>query len=114
VNNKGYVNLATGETHGRDRVAVETIKSWAQAKDIPFVTWTDLSATLPERKPDRFCNAALTHLKSLDPQGIRAAVEYIVRAPATIVTPFRSFIMNDDWFKSQIGLLHNPLQNEQI
>jgi hypothetical protein len=103
--NIGYVNLVTADEHGRCANVVETIRSWAPAKEVHFVVWTDLPANFPERKADKFCNAALSHLKSLDVAGIRAAVEYIANAPPTISTAFRTFIMNDAWFKNQLRLL---------
>lgn len=108
MQNIGYVNVVTGENRPRNADTVEVIRTWAQANDIQLVTWTDLSATFSQPKSDEFCVAALSHLKSLDLAGIRAAVEYILKAPRQVTTALRTFLQNDAWFKEQATLCGYP------
>ena len=108
--NIGYINLSTGDARGRDKKVVETIGSWARENEIPFVVWTDLPANFPERQPDRFREAALSHLKTLDAGALQKAVEYLLKAPKPIATGFREFLSKDDWFRHAAGI---PAQDDK-
>lgn len=99
----GYVNRASSVEHGRDARVVEAIGNWAEVTNIQSVIWTDLPSNFPEREPDRFIDAALTHLRSLSPEGIQKSVEYIVKAPPQMTTRLRAAIMNNDWFKDRVS-----------
>ena len=103
VENIGLLNRTTGEEHGNKK-AIKAIRNWAEANDIQIVIWTDLEASFSERTPKEFCDAALAHLKSLDSEGIREAIKYIVMAPRQIKTRFRKLVMEDAWFKQQVAL----------
>ncbi len=100
----GLINLITEEECGRDKKVIKVIQNWAKEKEFQVVIWTDLEASFSERKPNEFCDAALAHLKSLDLEGIREAVKYVVRAPQQIKTRLRKMLMNDEWFRQQIAI----------
>jgi len=98
--NIGYINLITGDARGRDEKVVAAIGGWARENEIRYVIWTDL----PERQPDRFHEAALSHLKTLDSGALQKAVEYLVKAPKPIATGFREFLLKDEWFRYAAGI----------
>jgi len=100
----GFVNLGTGDEHGRYKESREAIKAWASSKNINFVAWTDLESSFTEQNLDEFIKAAMVHLKSLDSRGIREAVKYIVKAPPQTDTHLRKVLMKDEWFKEQVAL----------
>jgi hypothetical protein len=100
--NIGYINAITGNERGHDARTIDVIRDWAETKGIQAVAWTDLQSNFPEREPSIFLEAALKHLKSLKPDGIQKAVEYILKAPPQITTRLRAFIMSDDWFKERV------------
>jgi len=102
--NIGYINLITGDARGRDEKVVAAIGGWARENEIRYVIWTDLPANFPERQPDRFHEAALSHLKTLDSGALQKAVEYLVKAPKPIATGFREFLLKDEWFRYAAGI----------
>ena len=108
IENVGLINCVTGEGHCRDANAkvVKVIRNWAKAKNIQVVIWTDLEVRSPfsEQTRNEFCDAALAHLKSLDLEGTREAVQYIVMAHEQIKTHFRRLLMKDQWFKQQVAI----------
>lgn len=104
IKNVGLLNRVTGEKHGRDKKVVKVIQNWAKAKNIQIVIWTDLKASFSEQTPKEFWDAGLDYLKSLDSEGIREAVKYIVMAPQQIKTRFRKLLMKDHWFRQQIAI----------
>jgi hypothetical protein len=78
---------------------VQAISSWAALNEIEAVVWTGLSSNLTQQERTTFFDSwGLEHLKSLDGNGIKKAVEYIARTPAQIATRFRASVMSDEWF----------------
>lgn len=99
----GYINRASAAERGRDSHVLEAIRNWAAARGIQSVIWTDLPSNFPEQEPNRFIDAALKHFRLLPPDGIKKAIEYIVKAPPQMTTRLRAAIMNDDWFKERVS-----------
>ena len=67
------------------------IESWAVEKGLSGVVW----AALPPRWDEQngsipSLEDALAHLRSLGSQEVKPAIEYILRAPAQIKTPYRA------------------------
>lgn len=87
----GFSNLLDGTESQvavqRHRKACQTIKAWAQEKDLDGVIWTALG---PDFKNGRFSvDAAVAHLRALAAADREVALAYIRNAPAEIRTPVR-------------------------
>lgn len=87
----GFSNLFEGTESQvavqRHPKACQTIKAWAQGKELDGVIWTALG---PDFKNGRFSvGAAIAHLRTLAAAERDVALTYIRNAPAEIRTPVR-------------------------
>ena len=77
----------------------DPIESWAYKQKIKSVVWTALQSNFEEKTRMNFSVPhAITHLKSLTPEGKAKASEYIWRAPEFVKTPLRTAIEIGPWF----------------
>ena len=105
LQNIGFVNLKSGEQRTRDPEVAKVIKEWASQSSIQIAVWTDLESNFSRKKSIGFsCDAALDHLKGLTADGVREAVQYIMRTPQQVNTGFRQWLGNVEWFKEQVSL----------
>ena len=88
-------------SRAKDPATHESIKTWAMAKGIDAVIWTDLASNFVDACGHRFSiAAAVAHLQGLDPVAKAGAAEYVWRAPAFITTPLRTILQAEPWFKA--------------
>lgn len=93
VNNIGFVITHTSK-HKSNIVGIQDgVRSWASAKDIDAVIWTDLPSKFEniEGQPLNIENI-ISYLNSLHDQEKLLAEQYIRKAPVQIRTEFRTCI----------------------
>lgn len=77
------------------------LDTWAKEKQFDVVVWTALKSNFQEeatsRKPFSIPEA-ISHLRSLAPEGKVKAAEYVWRAPSFVQTPLRKALENEPWF----------------
>jgi hypothetical protein len=100
--NIGYVLADGSRQRGRDANSLQAILQWAQAAAIEVVLWTDLRGNFQNVPKDQFVTTAITHVQSLTSEGKVKAAEYVWRAPDFIVTPLRSALQAEPWFKKPV------------
>jgi len=100
--NIGYVLADGSSQRGRDANSLQAILQWAQAAAIEVVLWTDLQGNFQNVPKDQFVTTAVTHVQSLTSEGKVKAAEYVWRAPDFIVTPLRSALQAEPWFKKRV------------
>ncbi len=91
----GYVNLVrnTEREYARQQhpAACDTIKAWAQAKQLDAVVWTALPSNFEaEAKQPFSVEAAIQYLKALSEPAKSHALEYLQKAAPEVVTPVRT------------------------
>lgn len=87
--NIGFVDT-NGAKCSRDQESMDSITTWASAKRLAGVVWTDLPSNFREITGELFFpERALAYLNTLDDEAAKVALEYIHRAPASIQTPLR-------------------------
>jgi hypothetical protein len=94
------IYFADGSRHQcRDPDTLRSIDTWAKAKKIDVVVWTDLGSNF-----DKVCgkpfhvDAALAHVQSLDDDAKSRAAQHVWRAPTFIDTPLRRALQTQPWF----------------
>ena len=97
--NIGCVFADGSRRQGRDGDSVDGILRWAQNASLDVVLWTDLPGHFAEIPRDGFVKAAVDHVKSLPAEAKALAAEYVWRAPEFIVTPLRTALQAEPWFK---------------
>jgi hypothetical protein len=97
--NIGYVFSDGSRRQGRDADAVDGILRWARVVSLDVVLWTDLPGDFSDVPKNEFARAAVNHIQQLPPEGRVLAAEYVWRAPESIVTPLRTVLQAEPWFK---------------
>jgi hypothetical protein len=96
----GFMFLDGSRSQGGDQETQESIRTWARAKRIDLVVWTDLPPNFEKEVRQAFTlESACTYLQELPPDGKAMASEYVRRAPAFVVTALRTRLQNELWFK---------------
>lgn len=90
------------ETKGGDPETNKAVAEWAEAKKFDAVTWTDLRSNYKKETGRTFSVLeALRYLRQdLSEDGLAAAVEYEGLAPPELVTPLRTALRADAWWKA--------------
>jgi hypothetical protein len=97
LNRIGYYYTDGSKTRKPD--APESIKNWANEKEIDVVVWTGLESNFKKVSDVDFTvDAAVEHLKQLPNGSVTKAAEYIRKAPECINTPLRRILQNEQWF----------------
>ena len=82
----------------------DAIATWAITKNLEAVIWTALESNFQEKTRQPFSvGAAVSHLKTLTPEGKVKAAEYIWRAPEFVKTPVRIALQKEPWFSEAGG-----------
>lgn len=97
--NIGCVFTDGTRRQGRYCDFVDVILRWAQGIAIDVVLWTDLPANFDNVGKDEFVNVAVDHVQRLSPEAKALAAEYVWRAPEFVVTPLRTALQAEPWFK---------------
>lgn len=84
---------------GRDAESIDAILRWAQGASLDAVLWTDLPGNFNDVLKNEFVKAAVNHIQQLPAEGKALAVEYVWRAPNFIVTPLRTALQAEPWFR---------------
>src|SRR6185503_12687110 len=86
--NIGFL-LADGSRHqARDERCLDVIRTWARAKSLDSVVWTDLGSNFADHWGEDFgVDSAVEYLRMLNDEGRAQAVQYVRRAPRFIDTP---------------------------
>lgn len=98
----GYVSIKNNRNNCNIVPSIlEDIKVWAIEKNIDAVIWTDLPSNFKEKTGKEFnFDNAIQYLKNLSTEKKQRAREYIEKAPAQIITPFRKEIENNLCWKT--------------
>lgn len=83
--NIGY--YFNGQGHARHNQILTIVTSWAKAKDLAGVIWTDLDKNLREAE-------VLPYLRNLNNEVLNKARNYVVKAPLQVNTPLRDRIQH--------------------
>lgn len=95
----GYVYADGSRSHGRESCLIETIRAWAQARQVEVAIWTDLPINFQEISKVEFSvDAAVQYVSSLPPDGFVRAAEYVWNAPEFVQTPLRRALQRQPWF----------------
>jgi len=98
--NIGYAFTdGSGSRQGRDADSVDAILRWAHGAALDVVLWTDLPGDFDSVPKNDFLTAAVNHVQQLRADAKALAAEYVWRAPAFIVTPLRTALQAEPWFK---------------
>jgi hypothetical protein len=97
--NIGYVFSDGSRRQGRDTDSVDVILRWARTVSLDVVLWTDLPGDFGDVPKNEFVRAAVNHIQQLPQEGRVLAAEYVWRAPESIVTPLRTVLQAEPWFK---------------
>ena len=90
IDNIGYVDLVSGDSYARFQDDASRIGQWAQAHAFDAVIWTDLDSNFRDKTGEEFTvERAIAHLRGLDNEASRRALDYIESAPAETETPLR-------------------------
>lgn len=102
LNNVGFYFADGSRMRSRDANARESIHSWATAKRVDVVVWTDLISNFAtdslSHQPFSVLSA-ISHIQALDESGKAQAVEYIWRAPIFVDTWLRRALQSEPWFQ---------------
>jgi hypothetical protein len=100
LSNIGRVFIGSKERdyfHGQ--ASHDAIVSWAEAKKLDVIVWTDLQINFQDKRCIPFSvQEALSYVQSLPPKGKAKAVEYVWRAPCFVQTPLRTALQQEPWF----------------
>ena len=97
--NIGCVFSDGSRRQGRDADSVDVILHWAQGASLDVVLWTDLPGDFGDVPKSKFAEAAVNHVQQLPTEAKALAAEYIWRAPEFVVTPLRTALQAEPWFK---------------
>jgi len=99
LDNIGRATIAPEGRALNGSLAQDAIATWGRAKNLDAVIWTDLKSNFQEETKQPFSlDAAISHLKTLTPEGKVKAAEYIWRAPEFVKTPLRTALQKEPWF----------------
>lgn len=95
------IHFADGSLNqSKDKNTLTTIAAWAEAKSIDVVVWTDLPSNFQKVCGSAFSiGGAVAHVRALGEGAKSGAAEYMWRAPAFVITPLRSALQTEPWFK---------------
>ena len=100
--NIGYFFADGSAQQARDSAALGLIASWATAKSLDIVVWTDLPSNFQSETGHSFSvDAAVEYVESLPPAGKAATAAYVWQAPKLVVTPLRTELQSRPWFGQQ-------------
>ena len=102
--NIGCVFADGSHRQDRDGDAIDAILRWAQAASLDIVLWTNLTGDFGDVQRNDFVKAAVDHIQQLPAQGKVLAAEYVWRAPDFIVTPLRTLLQGEPWFRKPYDL----------
>ncbi len=96
----GFVDLVSGAQRSNVHPDLaDLLLRWAQERGFSSVIWTDLPSNFNEDGRGPFTvEAAERYLRSLGPDGLRSAKEYISRAPECVRTPLRERVERAEWW----------------
>lgn len=105
VQNIGRVFLGNmRRNHSFNKDSRQAVVSWARAKQLDVVVWTDLQSNFSDKKGTPFSiQASLSYLRTLSPEAKSKAAEYIWRAPDFVQTPLRAALQQESWFIKQVA-----------
>lgn len=105
VQNIGRVFLGNmRRNHSFNKASRQAVVSWARAKQLDVVVWTDLQSNFSDKKGTPFSiQASLSYLRTLSPEAKSKAAEYIWRAPDFVQTPLRAALQQESWFIKQVA-----------
>lgn len=89
------------KTNSREDEILKIIQNWATKNKIEVVIWTDLKSNFKEKSKDKkdfSIKTALSHIQSLDADGMAKALEYVQNAPSFIDTPLLRVLKAQTWF----------------
>jgi hypothetical protein len=99
LGNIGQATIAPEAEPLKQAAPEDTIVVWARTKNLEAVIWTALESNFQEKTRQPFSvGAALSHVKTLTPEGKVKAAEYIWRAPEFVKTPVRTALQKEPWF----------------
>ncbi len=97
--NIGRLVARDGSAHGHDLETLRSILDWALRTRVEAVVWTDTAANFKERCGRSFTvQAAIAHIRSLNPETKARVAEYIWRSPPFVRTPLRRALQRAPWF----------------
>jgi hypothetical protein len=99
VGNIGRATIAPEAGPLKHAPPEDAIPAWGRTKNLEAVIWTALESNFEEKTGQPFSvDTALSHLKTLTPQGKVKAAEYIWLAPEFVKTPVRAALQKEPWF----------------
>ena len=91
----------SGEQFSRTETIAPDVGQWLEETRLDAAVWTDLNGNFDEHTGETFSHAAgLSYLRSLNGDSLYEAWRYITYAPQETDTPFRRFLMTDDWWNA--------------
>lgn len=100
--NIGYYFADGARQHAQSEATLIAVQTWAHAKNIDVVIWTDLKSNFSTeslvKKPFSVANA-IAHLQLLPSEVKAKAAEYIWCSPALVDTPLRCAVQTEPWFR---------------
>jgi hypothetical protein len=97
--NIGCVFTDGSRLQGREARSVDVILQWSEGASLDVVLWTDLPVDFGDVPKNEFVKAAVNHIQQLPAEAKALAAEYVWRAPEFIVTPLRTALQAEPWFK---------------
>ena len=97
--NIGWFVAVDGAAHGHDIDTLTAVLDSAMARRIDAVIWTDTASYFEERcgRP-LSVEAAIEHVRTLDPSTKSKVAEYVWRSPPFVQTPLRKALQTAPWF----------------
>lgn len=78
----------------------DPVAAWARTRGLDAVIWTALKSNFQQCTGRAFSvDAAVEHIRALDPAGKAKAAEYVWRAPEFVRTPLRDALQREPWFR---------------
>jgi hypothetical protein len=98
--NIGFYFADGSRQRSKDQSTLSTVKAWATNRKFDAVIWTDLASNFQQGgRPHFSVENAIAHLKAIDVAARPGAAEYVNSAPDFVVTPVRSALTCEAWFK---------------
>jgi hypothetical protein len=100
VENIGHVRMHAERPPLADLLTPQdVIAGWAKPQNLDAVIYTALKSNFQERKGQPFSvDAAVAHVRAMNPTAKARAAEYVWRAPDFVRTPLRSALQREPWF----------------
>jgi hypothetical protein len=92
-----------------DRICVppvpDSIPAWAEEKKFDVVVWSGMPSNFAEKNVVKTgepfsVETAIAHLQNITPRGKAAAATYVWRAPYLVLTPLRTRLQAEPWFRA--------------